>query len=235
MALEKRWLAVPAQAFLISGTAEGEARVSDSCMFHVGQRVVLSGPPQPSIELQIKRIIGPNLVFLGSPARGITDRTDISAYLAGSTISAKEQPRPNIAPDDVIRAVYEEEPAVAMRSLLVDLCGDPISETNPLPIEGEIQVSLGEGLDTLTIFNQIVPVKDTETPIIIPNGTKRLEFHARGTSRVQWTFVSGASGSNYWTLKAGNAEVIDGVQLNSKTLYLRTSKDNEVIELRAWS
>lgn len=235
MALEKRWVAVSAQTFLTQGTSDGKAQVVNACLFKVKQKVLLSGGGL-SREFEVKRINSDTELELGSPDRDILHRSDLSSYPIGSSLSAKEQPRPKIAPDNVIRAVYEEEPTVAYRSLLVDLCGDPIDADNPLPIEGEISIETDPKPGTPNFIRQLVPNKDTEVGITIPNGTKILRFAARGDSRVLYSFtMGGISSNNFNTLKPGNCFYENMVQLDGKTLYVSTNKDNETIEVLAWT
>jgi hypothetical protein len=234
MALEKRWLAVSAQAFLVSGTTNGVAEVSDACLFKVKQKVQVSDGSNV-LNLEVKRVNSGTELELGEAGKDIRHRVDLSSFPPGSTVSAEEQPRPSIPPDDTLQAAFSEEPTVAYRNVLVDRCGDYVTPDNPLPIEGDIQVTLESNVDELSIFNVNVPNKDTEVSLPIPNETKRLEFHCRGRSRLQWTFTSSESDVTYWTLKPGNTEIIDGVKLESKTLYFQTSNDNEVLEVRAWT
>lgn len=152
--LEKRLKAVPAQSFTANGTTDGKITIAaDPCgLFKVKQHVIISATSLPNITLEIKRIEAGN-VYVGPIPDGkpgvntsIDARYDISAYTValGAAISANEQKRPAIDWAEAMRAMYEEEPTVAMRSVLVDKCGNKIDETNPLPVaatfDGDVHV-----------------------------------------------------------------------------------------------
>lgn len=143
MAFEKRWPTVSPNPLVIDGTAEGLLGVADSRPFYVKQLVVLSSSTQPAIEFQVNRIVG-NLITVGPKGSNIHSTSDISGYLVsdGASISVpREQPRPAISPDDVIRAIFEEEPTVALRSMLVDEYGDSLGQDSDNPIH--VQLSDG--------------------------------------------------------------------------------------------
>lgn len=139
MALEKRWGLVPPQAFTSNGTSLGRFSVANPQFFYVKQLVILSSGTQPGLEVQIKRIEGSN-IFVGSRSEDLAHRLNISTYLVADAASvlAFEQPRPGIKPDDVMRAVYEEEPKVALRSMLVGTDGQPVNAANPLPVSATV-------------------------------------------------------------------------------------------------
>lgn len=126
MAIEKKWAAVSAQSLTSDGTVNGEVSVPFSYLFRVGQVVILNSNTQPGGEFKVKRIPDSTTVILGGKDRGINDRSDISNYLTADSANLKalEQTRPNIAPDDVWRAVYDEEPTVALRVIDVDKNGN---------------------------------------------------------------------------------------------------------------
>lgn len=132
MALEKRWGEISAQAFLLQGTAEGVATVSNASLFRVKQRVTLTDGPN-TLNLEVKRVTSETTLELGSQAKDIFDRADISAFTAGSILRAIEQPKFKISPDDVLQAVFEHEPVVALRTFLVDGLGNRIDQNNPTP------------------------------------------------------------------------------------------------------
>src|SRR5690606_13016080 len=52
-----------------------------------------------------------------------------------SRISAELQDRPAIPPDAYNRAVYDEEPTVALRNVLVDQQGRKYTADNPFPVQ----------------------------------------------------------------------------------------------------
>ena len=166
---EKRFAAVPPQFFTADGTASGLITIArDACiLFKVKQKVILTANTLPNIELEIKEIdsnnniyVGPKAGTLGAPNSntGISARTDISAYTVAlsAAIMADEQKRPAIDNIEIVRATYEEEPTTAVRSILVDPCGDLIGPENPLSVAFDGTVTIGdvsivEGGNTMTV------------------------------------------------------------------------------------
>ena len=148
--LEKRFYAVSPQAFTADGTVNGVITIAaNACtLFKVKMRVILKATGLPNLELEIKEIdrndniqVGPFPNKLGVPGQntGITARTDVSAYTValGAVIFADEQKRPSIDNIEIVRATYEEEPTVAVRSIMVDPCGNLVGPNNPLPVSFE--------------------------------------------------------------------------------------------------
>lgn len=146
MALEKRLYAIPAQLFTANGTTDGLITLaSGACRFKVKQEVFLSANTLPNLDcIEVKRVISDTQLYVGPKGGNIDARIDISAYTTALTarISANEQKRPSIPNEEIVRAVYEEEPTVATRVVMVDKCGDKYGPDNPLPIafDGTIQV-----------------------------------------------------------------------------------------------
>lgn len=139
MAFEKR-LAVLAPRLLTSdGSVAGQLQIDDAFLLKVKQKLVLRSNTQPPLNIQVQRVTSPTTFFVSkvNPDSGIDERIDVSAYLTADSASVSSpdafQPRPNIAPEDWSRAVYDEEPTVAIRTIGVDRLGTPWSETNPYP------------------------------------------------------------------------------------------------------
>lgn len=157
--MEKRWPEVPPQAFTADGTDNGLVTLADTTMFKVKEKVYIAGSALPTIHLEVKDVISLTMLVVGPQRGSILMTTDVSAYTvaAGSNIYTTEpQQRPAINSDEYMRAVYDEEPTVALRSVLVDELGDRISSNNPLPvaIDGTItigDVSIVEGGNTMGV------------------------------------------------------------------------------------
>jgi hypothetical protein len=175
--LEKRFYAVPAQAFTANGTTAGVITIgTDACtLFKVKQRVLVKATGLPTLTLEIKEIdgvgniqVGPIAGTLKVPGQntGISARTDISAYtvILGANISADEQRRPDIDYAELMRAVYDEEPAVALRNVIVDECGSRITQVNPFPINIYPATDIPFTLGALTL------------PTLVENLVKTLTF-----------------------------------------------------------
>ncbi len=105
-------------------------------------------------------------------------------------------------------------------------------EINP---DGSINVNVG-GKKTPTIFSVSAPTANTQYQIDIPQATKKYRFRARKNSRIQYSFVTGTTNSNYITVKPGNIEVEENLILDSNlTIYFQTPKSGQEIEVLLWS
>lgn len=138
---EKWWDSIPNQPFTANGTSDGQVTISDALDFKVQQRVILRATAQIDWQLVVKRVLSATILVVGTSDSNLNTFSDISAYTvaAGATIHADAQTRPSIPEKEITRAVFAEEPAVALRTLPVDQLGNPISKDNPLPVDAEIQ------------------------------------------------------------------------------------------------
>lgn len=150
MAIEQSWSTVAPQAFTSDGTDLGVVTIGNTAGFKVKQQIIVSMPGLPDLTLQCKRVSSPTQLIVGPiPTKQgqslLSVRTDISAYtvLGGAFIYAEEQPKVVVKPDDIEKAVYEQEPTVGLRSVLVDQYGSFYTEVNPLPVSATINVSPG--------------------------------------------------------------------------------------------
>jgi hypothetical protein len=189
---EKRFAAVPAQVFTADGGADGSVSVADTSLFKVKQRVYVSATGQTNQELEVKKVASPTSMVVGPVTGNINTFTDLSAYtvLANATIFANEQKRPQISADDFERAVYEEEPTVAKRVILVDEFGNKYNNDNPLPTSAEFSGSISVGE-----VDQGAPnTDDNAWPVKITDGTNPLTINPDGSINVNLTSSSTAVG-----------------------------------------
>lgn len=240
MAYEKRLKAVPLQLFTADGTNLGKVTIPDACAFKVKQQVVLNSSTAGPLRLEVKRVDGDFVLFVGpigdhQHKSSISERTDISAYLVadGASIFAEEQKRPNIPEQEIERLTYEEEPTVARRTVLVDECGDKISTANPLPVAATVVLT---NVATPNLFNVPCPVAGSEYSQLLPSNTAQLQLRSRNSqARLQLAWVSGTTSTTFLTLTPGTIYTLDNVKLNSKTVYFNSSKDDTIVEILTWS
>jgi hypothetical protein len=110
----------------LQGTVDGKIYLPSVLNFHVKQQIQLIDTVQPEMALQIKRIIGLDAsdvddfphIEVGPLGESITARTNVSAYGVTSVVFAPEQSRPAIPLQELDRATYNDEPAVAKRRLI---------------------------------------------------------------------------------------------------------------------
>jgi flagellin-like hook-associated protein FlgL len=141
MAVERKLTLVSPIAFTANGGSNGLVTVSSTYGFKVKAQVVISATGIPNQTFEIKRVLSKTQLLVG-PGSNIKDRADLSAYVLGlnPTISQPEQDRPGIPFEQHARAVFEEEPTLANRTILVDRLGNPYDENNPIPTGVELIV-----------------------------------------------------------------------------------------------
>lgn len=234
MAFEKRLPKVDPQSFTTDGTAGGRLNVNDACLFKVKQHVLITGDGLPNLELEVKCVTSSTEIIVGPRGGSIKACTDISAYTTAlnSAISANEQQHPAVPIQEIERFVYEEEPTVAYRTIMVDKLGDVIDDGNPLPVEATINVS---NVGTPTIFNVAAANKGVEYSQLLPDNTAQFILKARNGAKLQLSYVSGQTGTNYLTLTPGNIYTVESVKLTGKTIYFQSSKDDTVVEIVTWT
>lgn len=86
-----------------------------------------------------------------------------------------------------------------------------------------------------TIYNLSAPAANTEVSQALPANTKKLLIRCRGNARVQFTFTSGQSGTNFVTISSGSMYAQDLLLLNSITLYLQTNLPSQTVEILVWT
>ena len=136
MALEKSWAAVR-QGFTADGTSLGVVQVADATGYFNKMQVLLTSNTQENLSLEVKVVIGPNSVIVGPVGTGINKIQDVSAFRVADNaiISAAKQIIPaGPTPDEIIKAVYQRDPTVAIRTIMVDTFGDQYDSNNPLPV-----------------------------------------------------------------------------------------------------
>jgi len=191
---EKRWAAVPPQLFTVNGSANGVIKVAaDACaLFKVKQKVIINAATLPVLDqIEVKKILDDNTIVIGPQSANIHTYTDLSAYTTalGAFIFANEQHRALIPYEEVVRAVYEEEPTVANRSILVDQCGDKYTTENPFPVQlsdGSINIgTVNAELEVQLSHQDNVPNPgDVADSVRIGDGEYELDINSDGSINV---------------------------------------------------
>lgn len=94
--------------------------------------------------------------------------------------------------------------------------------------------SAGSSATTPTIYNVSALVAGTEYSQALSPSTKSFIIKVRGSARLQLSFVSGQSGTNFITVPRGAAYTQDGLNY-SGTLYFQTNEASQIIEIAEWS
>lgn len=172
---EKRFGAVSPQSFTADGTGNGVVTLANATLFKVKQEVRLNATALPQLELEVKSVESITQLIVGPRGGNIKATINISQYTtaAGASIDAPEQKRTPIDYAEIMRAVYDEEPTVALRNVLVDKLGNKIDENNPLPTTATISGDVTIGTDG---FDLTVP--DSMLTTGSEDGTKTGIKHA---------------------------------------------------------
>lgn len=283
MAIERLLRAVGPVLFTSNGGGNGLITVSSTKFFKVKAKVVITANSLPTLNLEIKRVISPTQMLVG-PNGQIRQRTDISAYTTAllAKVEQPEQDRPGIPTEQHERAVYEEEPTLAKRVILVDEFGEFYEEDNPLPVQlsdgsinidtlnADLEVQLtdkesapGEndydivrigngqyelailpdgsikvvfaGVSTPLIQNIPIAAANTQYSVSLPASTRRFHFKNRGLGKLQVSFITGQTNTNFFTLHAGAVYSEENVSLSSTlTLFFQSSLAGQTVELLRW-
>jgi hypothetical protein len=162
---ERKWLGT---FQTITSVADSKLIVADTYGFFVGQVITLTKVGLDAFEVKIRQVSSKTELIVGNPFMGFSHRynqAELSPYVGGSA-TAYEQARPPIGDDIVFRAVYAEEPILALRNMLVDKYGNPIDSvlktdgSNALAVDATISVvvpPLTVDLDALTPPTQSDP------------------------------------------------------------------------------
>lgn len=90
------------------------------------------------------------------------------------------------------------------------------------------------GVTTPTISNQTAFVADTEYSYSFPLNTKRFQLKARGNAKLQISYTSGQTNTNFITLSPGSIHKEKNLEINNFTIYYRSNKIGEIIEILSW-
>lgn len=234
--LEKRFYAVPPQLLTTDGSANGYVTISNACnIVKVKQVVSVTDSLGNLRTYEVKRVDEPDRVYLGPIGKPLLCYDDLSTYTTanGAFLFADEQQRTKIAEQEIPRAVYQEEPTVAVRSILVDDCGDTIGPTNPLPVEGTLTVSVG-GLSTPTIINTSAPLL-SEYTITLPSNTKEFKIKMRNAMGMRLAWISGDTATNFITMQPGTVYHQSNLKLTAPlNIYVLPKIAGSVIETDYW-
>lgn len=180
--LEKRFPVVLPQNFTANGSSNGVITVVDTRLFKVKQLVKISGTALPTLDkLEVKNILSFTQLIVGPAGGSIHTTVDVSAYtvaLSSAIFYPETQKRPTITADDFERAVYDEEPVVAKRVVLVDEMGNKYNAKNPLPVNDagettrEVRITAADNDPTPGFVHSSVRVSNGATDLAInPDGS----------------------------------------------------------------
>lgn len=110
--------------------------------------------------------------------------------------------------------------------------------TNTLLINPDGSINVNTNTDsatTFTIKNMVATLANTEYSYAFPASTKKFKIKARGSAKLQIAFTSGNTATEYITIFPGVLHEEVGLNLVSSTIYFRSTKPNETIEISSWA
>jgi len=247
--IEKRLRSIAPRLFTADGKVNGSITLASTRPFKVKQEITISAIGLPTLDLEVKKINIPFELILGPRNANIAAYTNLTAYTTAlsAAIFANEQKRPSIPFEESTRAVYDEEPTVAKRNVLVDQDGEYIDVIKDDVGVRRLAVDADVNIDSLTvaisypgiptIANIPIPLANTEYLYVIPTGTKQLSLKDRdGDAKTRIAYVAGDTAVKYATVNMGNShDVYDIATPVGLTIYLRSNKSNRILEITSWA
>lgn len=193
---EKKYLAITATTLLADGGTDGTITVINTYCFKAGQCVLFKQGGNALIA-KIKRVISDTqfIVIDKEDAVITTNKLDMSTFTAGSTVELMEVKRPVIDLLEIQRAVYEEEPTVALRTHFVDWLGRSYDITNPVPVrlsDGSVNIgTVNAELEVQLSHQDNTPdVGDIADSVQVGDGEDILAINSDGSINVKANTVS---------------------------------------------
>lgn len=166
MAIEKFWREIPDQFLLSDGGAYGEVEVPSTRHIKVKEKVTISSTIIPHLLLEVKLVKSPTQLILGPPSAEMQATTNLTTFTVatGAKLSVAKQKRPGIDQKEFFRSVFDEEPTVAIRNVLVDEFGEYFDSIidgdgkRRLAVDTNVSVTgISVDLDALSPPNQANP------------------------------------------------------------------------------
>lgn len=197
---ERKYYRIEPITLMQNGGIKGEVYIASTYGFKVGQKVTLRSDSNQSREYKVKKVESETLLRVGPTSKNstIVEYSDISdmTIADNSVIIMTEQNRPGLDSTEVISYVFEEEPAVALRTHQVDWLGRSYGENNPMSVKisdgnidigtvnAELEVQLsrqdsspdaGDVHDSVRIGNQVLELGFND----LGNGTGEAKVQSR--------------------------------------------------------
>lgn len=94
----------------------------------------------------------------------------------------------------------------------------------------QLTVDIANSIDC-KITNLSLTNKDTEYSHSLVDDLKQLRIRCRGAADLKYSFVSGESSTNYFSIYRGTCENLIDLDFTGKTLYIQATKDSMTIEI----
>lgn len=205
---EKRFYAIPPQALTADGLADGTITVDSTYCWKVGQIITCVSSTVTFRRLKIKAVLSENIIKVGEIDTPIYKFSDVSDLLVADTAmielvddaiqtgSTASNRRPVFDYHEMMRAVYEEEPTIALRSHLVDWLGRSYCTENPIPVQlsdGSINIgTVNAELEVQLSHEDNVPdAGDVADSVQVGDGVEIIQVNPDGSINVNPTSTPG--------------------------------------------
>lgn len=232
MAKERQYSLIGPLLFTSDGENGGLITLESTRGLKVNNKVVVSANGLPTIagDLKILEVIDKHVLRVGFG--GNKPIVNLAPYTVsgGASITRPAQDRAKVPEDDQNRATYEQEPTLARRAILVDEWGDPYNEVNKIHVDVD-QVD-NESLAQINISNLIVS-NDNFYPILISASAKKFIIKARDVTSL--LLKATHASSDFMTIRAGTSYSEFVTLKENMTLYVQSTRNNQVVELITWN
>ena len=206
---ERKW---PSLIFTPISIANHVITLADTRGLHPKQKITLLKAGIESKEFEIKRILTRTTLHVGPIGTSIREYSDPIEF-HGGTFSLEEQERNKMGWEIVGRAVYEEAPAVALRTLLVDSYGDYIDSIlgpdnrRRLCVDAAVTVVNPQFAVYITAKDDDPNPGDIHDSIRIGDGIDEMEVNSDGSINVRWTDIPFIPAVYNIPIAAANTEI----------------------------
>jgi len=84
------------------------------------------------------------------------------------------------------------------------------------------------------VTNTTLTNVNTEVVITLPANCKKFTLQARQNADLKFSYTESASGTIYFTIKAGNSYFEDNIRTNNK-IYIQSPSAGTIVEMVVWS
>jgi hypothetical protein len=230
---ERRW---PILIITPISVSNGIITCSDTDGLRAKQQITISNIGFPNQDYEVKRVLSKTQFQIGEEGSRPFLNFENPTNYSGGTVQVVEQERNGMDWSVISRSVYEEEPVVALRTILIDKWGYQIGSKvdqngiNRLAVDAFLVLPQDP-----IIYNIPIPLAGVETSQLLPDKTQRFLIKVRDAkSSFRLAFAAGFTNTNYIKVLQGCTYNSDEINPTGLTLYFQTAKAATVMEILVW-
>lgn len=236
---ERLWTSIPPVLLTAPGGSDGKVQVTDTEYFRVNMKVVIGDPVLPHLAAKVARVDSPTEITLIPEEKtvGAKEKLNLSAYGITSFVYANEQTKRYPSIKEIEESMFEGEPVMARRSVLVDkygrIYGSKLDPDGTLRLATDTSISVQnlavdiQWASEPEVVNQNILLANTEYSFVIPQKTQR--FTVKIKDAETYYSIKTTSGGNEFNMSLGqefDSGVIDSPA--NKTYYIEAGKPCQV-------